>query len=251
VSSRTIFFLSDFGSADVYAGVVEAVIESIAKGTRVVHLTHGVPPQDLRNASWQLWSAAPYLPAGSIVLAVVDPGVGSSRRALLVEGQRLLYVAPDNGLLEAALALDPPKRIFALEDPRFRLRHVSSTFHGRDVFGPAAAHLAIGAAPDVFGPSVADIARLGIVPSSGNRGEIWTFDRFGNAITTMLAPSKAPKGVAIGSRVLRYGSHYAAVAHGEALALAGSSGLVEISVRHGSARSVLGLAEGERITLRE
>lgn len=251
MSSRTVFFLSDFGTSDVYAGVVEAVIETIAKGSRVVHLTHGISPQDLRNASWQLWSAAPHLPFGSIVLAVVDPGVGSSRRALLVEGQRLFYVAPDNGLLEAALALDPPRRIFALEDPRFRLPTVSSTFHGRDVFGPAAAHLSLGVPPEAFGPPVESIAKLGLVPSSGTRGEIWTFDHFGNAITTILSPAKAPKKIAIGSRVLPFGSHYAEVEHGQALGLAGSSGLVEISVRHGSARALLGLAEGARVTLRD
>src|SRR5688500_1018629 len=104
-----IFFLSDFGTSDVYAGVVEAVIASIAPDARLVHLTHGIAAQDLRNASWQLWSAAPHLPRGSIVLAVVDPGVGSARRAVVVETERLTYVAPDNGLLGPALALDPPK----------------------------------------------------------------------------------------------------------------------------------------------
>lgn len=251
MTERTIFFLSDFGTADVYAGVVEAVIASIAKDARVIHLTHQIAPQDLRNASWQLWSAVPHLPAGSIVLAVVDPGVGSSRRALCVEAQRLTYVAPDNGVLDAALALDPLKRAYAIEDPRFRLPMVSTTFHGRDVFGPAAAHLALGIEAHELGPRADDIVHLGLLPSGGKRGEIWTFDRFGNAITTLLTPAQAPRSAAIGSRVLPYASHYAAVEHGQALALPGSSGLVEISVRHGSARAQLELVEGDKVVLRD
>ncbi len=247
VSDRTVFFLSDFGTSDVYAGVVEAVIASIAPAARVVHLTHGVPPQNLRNASWQLFAAAPHLPRGSIVLAVVDPGVGSARRAVVVETERLVFVAPDNGLLEAALATDPAVRAFALEAPALRLAEVSSTFHGRDVFGPAAAHLARGVDPAAFGPAVSELVRTGLAPSRDRRGEVWTFDRFGNAITTIVsAPASALR---IGNRSLPYRTHYAEVARGEALALAGSSGLVEISVREGSAREALGVAEGDPVEL--
>ena len=240
-----IFFLSDFGTSDVYAGVVEAVIATLAPSARVVHLTHGVPPQDLRHGSFQLFAAAPHLPAGSIVLAVVDPGVGSARRAIVVEGERHTWVAPDNGLLEAALTIDRPRRAFAIVDPSYRLASVSTTFHGRDVFGPAAAHLALGVDPSALGPPVPldQLTSLGIAPADRS-GEIWTFDRYGNAITTIRSPAAPPRSVRAGDHELPYATHYAEVAPGQALALPGSSGLVELSVRDGSALDVLGLAAG-------
>ncbi len=243
----SIYFLSDFGTSDVYAGVVEAVIASIAPAARVVHLTHGIPPQDLRNGSWQLYAAAPHLPRGSIVLAVVDPGVGSARRAIAVRTERLTYVAPDNGLLEAALSLDARREAFALEAPRYRRAEVSSTFHGRDVFGPAAAHLALGVEPSALGPAAHELVRSDLRPTRERRGEVWTFDRFGNAITTIVASPATH--VRVRSHALPYATHYAEVAPGGALALAGSSGLVELSVRDGSARDALGLTEGEPVEL--
>lgn len=251
MNRATIFVLTDFGTRDVYAGVVEAVVSGIAPEARVVHLTHGVPPQDLRHGSYQLYSAVPYLPRGSIVLAVVDPGVGSTRRAIVVEGERLLYVAPDNGLIEAALALDRPERAFLVEAPRYRLPAVSSTFHGRDLFGPAAAHLALGVSPDAFGPAVPldELARLGIGPVDATEGEVWTFDHYGNAIGTVRAPASEPRAVLVGHHAVPFARCYADVPLGQPLALVGSSGLVEISVRDGSARAVLGLAEGDRIEL--
>lgn len=244
-----IFFLSDFGLKDSYVGVVEAVIASIAPAERVVHLTHGVPPQDLRNASWQLWQAAPHLPDGSVVLAVVDPGVGSRRRALVVESARLRYVAPDNGILEAALSLDPPRRVFSLDEPAYRRVDVSPTFHGRDVFGPAAAHLARGVSAQAFGRAIdpASLAPLSVLPQDGDEGEVWTFDHFGNAITTLRAHGTPPGAVTVDGRALPFATHYAAVGAGEPLALVGSSGLLEIAVRDGSARDALGLAVGASV----
>jgi hypothetical protein len=241
--TRPIFFLTDFGTADAYVGVVEAVMSTIAPDARVVHLTHGVPPQDLRNGSWQLHAAVPHLPEGAVVLAVVDPGVGSSRRAVAIEGERRTYVVPDNGLLEAAWAFDRPRRAFLLENPRYRLADVSSTFHGRDIFGPAAAHLARDVAPSEMGPEVPleDLVRLGVAPTDDAEGEVWTFDRFGNAITTLRPSKEPPAALEIAGRTVPYATHYAAVPPGALLALEGSSGLLEVAVRDGSARERLGL----------
>jgi S-adenosylmethionine hydrolase len=186
---------------------------------------------------------------GSVVLAVVDPGVGSSRRAVVIEGERHVWVAPDNGLLEAALTVDPAKRAFEIDSRRFRV--TSATFHGRDVFGPAAAHLASGASIETLGSEtpVSTLVRLGVLPSRGPNGELWTFDHYGNAITTIRAPGERPAAVRVRGREIRFATHYAEVERGEALALVGSSGLVEISVRDGSARAALGLQEGDAITL--
>ncbi|HJL14259.1 MAG TPA: SAM-dependent chlorinase/fluorinase [Sandaracinaceae bacterium LLY-WYZ-13_1] len=249
---RTLFFLSDFGTADAYVGVVEGVIARLAPNARVVHLTHGVPPQDLRNGAWQLYAAAPHLPGGSIVLAVVDPGVGSNRRAVVVETANLLFVAPDNGLLDPVFTLEPPHRAYALENPGYRLKDVSSTFHGRDVFGPAAAHLSGSVTASDMGPAVPvdDLERLGVTPTDGPDGEVWTFDRFGNAITTLRAPEVRPSTVTIAERAVPFVTHYAAVPRGELLALEGSSGLIEVSVREGSARERLGLRSDVSIPVR-
>jgi S-adenosylmethionine hydrolase len=251
--SRAIFFVSDFGARDTYAGVVEAVVAGLAPDARFVHLTHGVPPQDLRHGSYQLFSAAPYLPDRSILLAVVDPGVGSARRAVVIEGERLVYVGPDNGLFEAALSLDPPRRAFLLDDPRYRLAAVSSTFHGRDVFGPAAAHLARGVSASALGPEIAvdSLARLGLGPAApdATRGVVWTFDHYGNAITTLRAPRVEPRAVRVGERTIPWARCYADVDLGGPLALVGSSGLVELSVRQGSAREALALRDDDPVTL--
>ncbi|MFW6049679.1 MAG: SAM hydrolase/SAM-dependent halogenase family protein [Myxococcota bacterium] len=246
-----IFFLSDFGLEDAYVGVVKAVIAGIAPEARVVDLAHGLPPQDLRRAAYQLHEAVPYLPPGSIVLAVVDPGVGSERRAVAVEGARCRYVVPDNGLLSLVFEHDPPVGAHALEDPRFRLSEVRRTFHGRDVFGPAAAHLAAGVSPAELGPPVpvGDLVRLPIGLVDGDAGEVLTFDRFGNAITNLRQPASGAVAVRAAGRRLPLVTHYAAVGPGEPLALVGSAGLVEISVRDGDARAGLGLAEGHPVQI--
>lgn len=249
MTTKSIFFLSDFGVRDHYVGVVEAVIARIAPAARVVHLTHGVPPQDLRNASWQLWAASPHLPEGSIVLAVVDPGVGSDRRAVVVETERLTYVAPDNGLLEAALAEQTVQRAHALTSAAHRLRTVSATFHGRDVFGPAAAHLARGVDPSELGAEVDALVPLGVLPREAAYGEVWTFDQFGNALTTLRAPEPTPTAVTVNGQRVPFVETYASVGPGEALALRGSSGLVELSVREGSARDALALVDGAEVRL--
>jgi hypothetical protein len=249
---RTIYFLSDFGLSDAYVGIVKAVVASIASDARVIDLAHELPPHDLRHGAYQLYEAAPYLPDGSIVLAVVDPGVGSERRAVVVEGARCLWVAPDNGLLAPALTLDPPSRAFRLERDSYQLSSSARTFDGRDVFGPAAAHLIRGVDPRMFGSAldVAELCTLGVAPGPGPGGEVWTFDRFGNAITTLRPPlaDSRPGPIRIAGHELPLVDHFAAVEPGAPLALVGSAGLVEVCVREGDARDQLGLTKGTRVT---
>lgn len=179
--------------------VVKAVLAERAPGPAVVDLAHALPPQDLRRAAYALFEALPYLPEGAVVLAVVDPGVGTARRAVAALG-RWTYVGPDNGLFTLAWLLDPPRRAFLLEPPRPRPKAAlpgwapgEATFHGRDVFAPAAAHLALGLPPEGLGPEVPveTLARLPLALTEGPEGEVLTFDRFGNAITTLL---RAPVG---------------------------------------------------------
>lgn len=241
----TVFFLSDFGVADAYVGIVKGVIRGIAPHVDVLDLAHELPPQDLRCGAYQLYEAAPYLPDGSVVLAVVDPGVGSARRAVAAEGRRHTWVAPDNGLLSLAFTHDPPVRAHALESDAHRLPRPSHTFHGRDVFGPAAAYLAAGEPLHAFGPAVPpdELSRLGVTLGDGPAGEILTFDRFGNAITT-LRGTAGFRALQVGSHEVGVHTHYAEVGPGEPLALVGSAGLLEVSARNDSAQARMNLHPG-------
>ncbi|MGQ9735775.1 MAG: SAM hydrolase/SAM-dependent halogenase family protein [Thermaceae bacterium] len=242
---RRVYFLSDFGLEDPYVGVVKAVLKSRAPGVEIVDLAHDLPPQDLRRAAYALYEALPYLEPGAILLAVVDPGVGSDRRAITALGERL-YVGPDNGLFTLAWLLDPPRKAHILS-----LAAASATFHGRDLFAPATAHLALRLPMDSLGPSLdpMNLLRLPLVLSE-REGEILTFDRFGNAITTL---TQAPPGgwVRVKSRRIPIRKTYAEAPPGEALAYLGSSGLLEIGVNRGNARETLGLREGERVVLEQ
>jgi len=240
---RPVYFLSDFGLEDPYVAVVKAVLAERAPGPAVVDLAHALPPQDLRRAAYALFEALPYLPEGAVVLAVVDPGVGTARRAVAALG-RWTYVGPDNGLFTLAWLLDPPRRAFLLEPPRPRPKAAlpgwapgEATFHGRDVFAPAAAHLALGLPPEGLGPEVPveTLARLPLALTEGPEGEVLTFDRFGNAITTLL---RVPVRRTFGE-----------VPEGAPVAYLGSAGLLEVAVNRGSAREALGLKEGMPVRL--
>lgn len=246
-----IFFLSDFGHEDAFVGIVEAVMLGIAPDARVVHLGHALPPQDLRRAAYQLYQAAPYLPGDAVVLVVVDPGVGSRRHAVVAETDGPRFVAPDNGVLDLAFRRTPVRAMYALDSAAHRLPTTSRTFDGRDVFGPAAAHLAAGAAPGDLGPPLDPDARvrLGVDLRDGPDGEVLTFDRFGNAITDLRAPAAPWRAARVGDRAIPRGDHYAAVVRGEPVALVGSAGLVELAVRDGDARAALGLAAGDPVRL--
>ncbi len=159
---RIITLTTDFGTTDPFVGVMKGVIAGRAPETRLIDLTHGIPPQDVLAGALVLRHAAPYFPAGTIHLAVVDPGVGTARRPLCVETADALFVGPDNGLLSLAAPRDRLLHIVHLAEERFFLSPPSATFHGRDVFAPVAAALAAGAAPTELGPEVPDMTRLDV-----------------------------------------------------------------------------------------
>ena len=239
---REIFFLSDFGLVDVYVALVKQAMRRIASDLQIHDLTHAVAPHDLRAAAYQLYQAVPYLPDGAVVLAVVDPGVGSERRAVVVRGEHLWYVVPDNGLLTLAAIRDTWQNSYLLEAAGMPL--ISNTFHGRDLFGPAAARLAMGERG--FLGEVVQLSSLVHLPlsiSEGPQGEILTFDRFGNAITT-LRIQESPVDVWTAGRRFTGVSYYAEGAKDEPLALMGSSGLLELALYQGNAQEALGLKVG-------
>lgn len=260
-----ISFLSDFGTTDEFVGVVHGVIERIAPGTRIIDVTHRVAAGDIRAGALALLRAIQYLPDG-VVLAVVDPGVGTDRRALAVETARGVFIGPDNGVLAPAVAMvGGGTRFVSLESADFRLPGAGSTFDGRDVFAPAAAVLASGEAtlgdlgPDVDPASVTPLL-LPLVEHDAGRvsGEIWWIDRFGNAQTNVAPDDLSLGGMRPGDAVLlRVGAteHEVVWAEGyaagdPAVVHVDAHGLIAIALRGGSAAERLGLREGLSVGFR-
>jgi len=246
---------TDFGSRDPFVGIMKGVILGIAPAARIVDLTHGVPPQAVLAGAHALASAAPYFPRGTIHVVVVDPGVGTRRRALVVETRDAWLVGPDNGCLSLAAPARAVRRIVDVSRTRRRLTPTSATFHGRDVFAPVAAALAAGVDAATLGPRIASMKRLGL-PRSHRRagallGEVLWADGFGNLVTNVGHDTLAAAGfrgpevsVTIGAHVLPIRASYADVPAGELVALVNSTSLLEIAVSGGSAAARLGASAG-------
>ncbi len=240
-SPKLIALLTDFGSLDPYVGVMKGVILARAPQTRLIDLTHEVPPGNLTAAAYLLRSSFPFFPVGTVFLCVVDPGVGSARKPIALKAGGHIFAGPDNGLFPAALEGIPLGPVVELRNPKHRLKAVSSTFHGRDVFAPAAAALANGVALSNLGPAVRKPVP-GAVPKpirtkSGWRGEVIWIDRFGNLITN-LGPSHVGKKSVIHlgvGKIPGLSSHYFQAPKGKPLALMGSSGHLEVSIHQGRA----------------
>ncbi|RMF21052.1 MAG: hypothetical protein D6760_10270 [Deltaproteobacteria bacterium] len=251
-----ITLLTDFGSADGYAGAVKGVLVSICPGVQIVELTHDVPPGDTAAGAFALANAVATFPPGTIHLAVVDPGVGTERRAVAVEAGGAVFVGPDNGLLW--LAARAPRRVYELDRSEWFRSTVSPTFHGRDVFAPVAAHLASGVPIERLGTPAGDLSPLalpGVERSAGSvTGTVVHVDRFGNLITNIaqadLPADPSEVRVEIAGRAIEgLAVSYGHVAAGEALALVGSAGTLEIAVNSGSAAATFGVARGARVVV--
>jgi S-adenosylmethionine hydrolase len=235
---------------------MKGVIATRAPGVTVVDVSHGVPPQDVLAGALVLRQAVPWFPSRTVHVAVVDPGVGSDRRALCVETDRALLVGPDNGLLSLAAPPAAIRRIVELTEERFFLSPRSRTFHGRDVFAPVAAALATGTDPGALGRRRDDLVRLALPEPSRHgdvlRGEVVYVDRFGNLVTN-VPPDAFPSAVAsitiAGARVAGVSPTYSAVAPGTPVAVVNSWNLLEIAVRDGSAHERLGAGVGTPVVL--
>jgi S-adenosylmethionine hydrolase len=244
---RLITLLTDFGTADGYVGEMKGVLASLAPGATIVDVTHDVAPHDVDGARLALARYWRRFPEGTVHLVVVDPGVGTARGALATESEGRYLVGPDNGGLSPAL-LHAGARCVSLSVPA----SAAPTFHGRDVFAPAAAQLALGASLETLGEVESDpIIRR--TPEATRRddgavqGEVITVDRFGNAVTNLIAMRGGEVQVAGLALALR--RTYADATEGDPIALVGSSGLVEIAVRDGSAADRLGLRRGSSVVL--
>jgi S-adenosyl-L-methionine hydrolase (adenosine-forming) len=258
---RIITFTTDFGARDGYAGAMKGVVLSIAPEARLVDITHGVPARDVAAGAVALAQAAPLYPAGSIHIAVVDPGVGGDQADILVESGGHLFLGPDNGVL--SLATRAPRRIWQIQAAAFRREPVSPTFHGRDVFAPTAARLALGAPPTEVGPELDKMVELGTPPLHRRggvvEGEVIHVDAFGNLITSLpaeLVASAAPGdlGVEIDGAEGRFeplfGRTFSDVEPGALIAYIGSGGHLEIARRDGSAERRVGAERGTVVRLK-
>ncbi|MCH2063101.1 MAG: SAM-dependent chlorinase/fluorinase [Roseibacillus sp.] len=232
---------TDFGTSDWFVGSMKGVISGIAPATRIIDITHKVPPGDLVDGAFALAASAPYFPAGTIHIAVVDPGVGSARRAITLRTQRAIFIGPDNGVLSWALREEQIEEVRILNNENWFLKPVSHTFHGRDIFAPAAAHLAAGARFDEAGDPTEDFVRLPWpeVTEGENemRGEVIYIDRFGNAISNLPASSFPPELLASSDITATCGGPPAPMRHcytdvhpGKPVAILGSSGLLELAI---------------------
>lgn len=251
--SRPIALLTDFGLEDAYVGIMKGVMLGQCPDARFIDLTHSIPPQDILAGALCLASAAPYCPPDTVFLAVVDPGVGSDRRAICLRAAGRCFVGPDNGLLWHAASLLGAPEAFHLDRPEFWLPHPGSTFHGRDIFAPVTAQLARGAVPEAVGSPVPNPVTL--TPPEPRRnpdgvhGEVIYVDHFGNAVTN-LRPEDLPEGpspvefVLEGQFISGPVNCYSAMQAGVPTILLGSWGYFEVAIRDGSAALLLGLQRG-------
>jgi len=254
-------FLTDFGTRDHYAGTMKAVAIGICPDAALLDITHDVPPHDVMTGALELAAAFKYFPAGTIFVAVVDPGVGSARRGIAVETADYKFVAPDNGVLTAALRETPAKKMVELTERRYARPTVSRTFEGRDRFAPAAAWLAKGIQLSALGRPVADIQKIDIpvpeVTAEEIVGVVLRVDRFGNLVTNIdrkpverLAQGAAITIEAGEHRVERLVATYAELPAGGVGALFGSTDHLELAAPSASAAEHLGVGRGTRITVR-
>lgn len=251
-----IALLTDFGTSDYFVGAMKGVILSIDETARIVDITHDVRPQDIRAAGFILRSCYREFPGKTIFVTVVDPGVGSDRRPVLAVAAGYYFIAPDNGLLEFLYGSGEDCRVYEIADEKFYRHPVSRTFHGRDIFAPAAAHLARGIRPAEFGPSVTDFVRGEETrpvkaPDGEIEAEVIHIDRFGNLITNLTRGDLPERFYLVvgGTRIDQLQTHFSAAGPGEVFMIFGSAGLLEIAAFQDSARNILKTEVGEGVRI--
>jgi S-adenosylmethionine hydrolase len=272
-----IALLTDFGTRDYFVGAMKGAILSINPNAKIVDITHEIPPQDIRVAGFTLRACYQDFPEGTIFVVVVDPGVGSARKAILAQSENYYFIAPDNGLLSFVIegrnasvnerVMDddetrsltvafPPFRIFELTNKKYFAKDISPTFHGRDIFARVAAHLSNGVAPGEFGAQIDDLIRFEIaaprrISDEKIEAEIIHIDRFGNLITNLRADDLPEKfSLEINeTRIEKHLKYYAEAKSDEIFSIFGSAGFLEIGAKENSASDLLKAQNGDRVFL--
>ncbi|MFB6247624.1 MAG: S-adenosyl-l-methionine hydroxide adenosyltransferase family protein [Salinibacter sp.] len=268
--SSIVTITTDFGTADAYVPAMKGTMLSIAPQARLVDVTHQIDPQDVMESAFVLKTARPFFPSGSVHLVVVDPGVGTERRAVALRHDGHWYVGPDNGVFPLVLDGETPEAMVELDNPNaWRTDTPSTTFHGRDIFSPVAAHLAAGRSLDALGTPIDTLESLHWAEPTTDDGIVqgWIvhIDHFGNCITNIrrstlhqalaldgdVGPEALPPVEAyVGNTILEtMGTTYGDVAEEEPLLLFGSTGYLEVSVNGGNAAERLDIRKGDSIKL--
>jgi len=270
-----IVILTDFGTSDPFVGIMKGVIAQIAPDAPIIDLTHEIPPGDIRRAAVTLWQSVDYFPSGSIFLVVVDPGVGTSRRAVIIHNGQHSFIAPDNGVISFILGDRSNAR--EISNPQLTLPNPGTTFHGRDIFAPAAAHAHLGVPPPKFGSVIPDLVMLPNPkfdsPSPGIlKGQILHSDRFGNLLTSLGKFSRRANQIDFtpwigdadnftfnlqdayleltNGKTFSWANTFADITSEGCAVILGSSGLLEIVANRQSAANLLNLQPDEPVTLR-
>jgi S-adenosyl-L-methionine hydrolase (adenosine-forming) len=269
MTHQRIALITDFGYEDAYVGMLKGVISARAPQAQILDITHGIPAGNIRWGAYTLMTSLSFFPPETVILGVVDPGVGSSRRGLCIQTEKFVLVGPDNGLFSFALREHPPLACYSIENPACFLEPVSQTFHGRDIFAPVAAQICAGMPISNVGPLISDWQAITWPEPKQTKteiqGEILLHDHFGNLISNLSRSQVADFckdavsqhqalhcEIEIGGvRLLDIQPIYAAVPPQTLLALWGSSDLLEISINQGNAQKQLGVKVGDRIYLRK
>lgn len=256
--------LTDFGLADYFVGAMKGAVLSVNPRAQVVDITHEIPPHDIESAAFTLFAAYESFPAGTVHVAVVDPGVGSPRRPVVAGAGGHLFVGPDNGVFGYVFARAAEPRVFHATEKKYFRPAISTTFHGRDVFAPLAGALSLGVEPATLGPPVSDYLKLPFpaprrLPEGALEGSVIHVDRFGNCVTN-IAPADLEDFESLEDLSLRVGGHEIsasrrffaedATASAEPFIIEGSAGLLEIAVYLDSAARLLGLRRGQKVLAR-
>jgi S-adenosylmethionine hydrolase len=250
---------SDFGLKDPYVAEMKGVILTIIPNATLVDITHDIEKFNIRMAAFTLASAVPYFPKGTVHLAVVDPGVGTQRRAILVQTKQSFFVGPDNGILILPAQNQGIEHIYQLTNPKFMLPEVSSTFHGRDIFAPVTAHLDKGVEPSEFGPEISDAVTPKFASVKRENGcligEVLHVDGFGNVITNIKEKEMSNSKVVeiklpTVSLKLAFGKTYSQANLNEPIALIGGHGFLEIALNQGSAAEKFQVKAGDNVKVR-
>ncbi len=273
-----IAIITDFGSGDPFVGIMKGVILSLAPRATIIDISHDIPPGDIKRGAVMLWQSKNYFPEGTIFLSVVDPGVGTERRGILLQSGHYKFIGPDNGLF--SFVLEKEFKAWELENPKFQLPKRGNTFHGRDIFAPAAAHVASGVHGSQFGSPIDNILKIPQpridLKLDRLEGEILYSDRFGNLLTSLgvwkptendkftldlWLESESPLSQEISitknqvslllpdGRMLPLVNSFAEIPEGECGMLIGSSGLLEIAANCSRAEDLLMLTSGDPVTL--